>query len=383
MSAPKLEPFTVSVDDKVIEDLKKRLALTRWPDEIPDSAWQYGSSLAYLKELVEYWMNGYDWSRAEKLLNGFPQYMVSHEKVDLHFIHVPGKGPEPLPLIISHGWPGSIYEFVKVIGPLTDPAAHGGDPKDAFSLVAPSLPGYGFSSLANRARLGIDEMVDLFAWLMDDVLGYSNFVAQGGDWGALVTTGLGLNHPDKTTGIHINMMAATPDRSDITNLSEDEQKFIQEATSFQDGIGYQWIQGTKPQTLAFGLNDSPAGLAAWITEKFHAWTDCGGHIENSVSKDDLLSNIMIYWVTQTINSSFWPYYQMRHEPLRLKAGEKITVPTAFAAFPGEIFTPPKEWVARAYNLKRYTPMAHGGHFAALEEPEMLVEDMREFFRGLR
>ena len=383
MSAPKLEPFTVSVDDKVIEDLKKRLALTRWPDEIPESAWQYGSSLAYLKELVEYWLNDYDWSRAEELLNGFPQYMVSHEKVDLHFIHVPGKGPKPLPLIISHGWPGSIYEFVKVIGPLTDPAAHGGDPKDAFSLVAPSLPGYGFSSLANRARLGIDEMVDVFAWLMDDVLGYSNFVAQGGDWGALVTTWLGLNHPDKTTGIHINMMAATPDRSDITNLSEDEQKFIQEATSFQDGIGYQWIQGTKPQTLAFGLNDSPAGLAAWITEKFHAWTDCDGNIENSVSKDDLLSNIMIYWVTQTINSSFWPYYQMRHEPLRLKAGEKITVPTAFAAFPGEIFTPPKEWVARAYNLKRYTPMAHGGHFAAPEEPEMLVEDMREFFRGMR
>ncbi|MEE9436125.1 MAG: epoxide hydrolase family protein [Candidatus Adiutricales bacterium] len=383
MSAPKLEHFTVSVDDKVIEDLKKRLALTRWPDEIPDSAWQYGSSLAYLKELVEYWLNDYDWSRAEELLNGFPQYMVSHEKVDLHFIHVPGKGPEPLPLIISHGWPGSIYEFVKVIGPLTDPAAHGGDPKDAFSLVAPSLPGYGFSSLANRARLGIDEMVDVFAWLMDDVLGYSNFVAQGGDWGALVATGLGLNHPDKTTGIHINMMAATPDRSDITNLSEDEQKFIQEATSFQDGIGYQWIQGTKPQTLAFGLNDSPAGLAAWITEKFHAWTDCDGNIENSVSKDDLLSNIMIYWVTQTINSSFWPYYQMRHEPLRLKAGEKITVPTAFAAFPGEIFTPPEEWVARAYNLKRYTTMDHGGHFAALEEPEMLVEDMREFFRGMR
>ena len=383
MSAPRLEPFTVSVDDKVIEDLKKRLALTRWPDEIPDSAWQYGSSLAYLKELVEYWLNDYDWSRAEELLNGFPQYMVSHEKVDLHFIHVPGKGPEPLPLIISHGWPGSIYEFVKVIGPLTDPAAYGGDPKDAFSLVAPSLPGYGFSSLANRPRLGIDEMVDVFAWLMDDVLGYSNFAAQGGDWGALITTGLGLNHPDKTIGIHINMMAATPDRSDRTNLSEDEQKFIQEASSFQDGIGYQWIQGTKPQTLAFGLNDSPAGLAAWITEKFHAWTDCDGNIENSVSKDDLLSNIMIYWVTQTINSSFWPYYQMRHEPVRLKAGEKITVPTAFAAFPGEIFTPPKEWVARAYNLKRYTPMDHGGHFAALEEPEMLVEDMREFFRGLR
>lgn len=379
----KPESFKVNVSDDVLEDLKQRLSNTRFPDEIPEEPWKYGSSLAYMKELVQYWQNSFDWRKTEELLNSFAQYTVKTGDLDLHFIHVEGKGPNPKPLILSHGWPGSIYEFVKVIGPLTDPEAHGGDAADSFTVVAPSLPGYGFSSLANQKRLGIEDMVNTFAWLMKDVLGYSKFVAQGGDWGALITTRLGFSHADKVDAIHINMLAASPDKSEIKSLTDAEQAFIGRAGSIQDETGYQAIQGTRPQTLAYGLNDSPVGLAAWITEKFYSWTDNHGDIESSVSKDDLLSNIMIYWVTQTVNSSFWPYYEMRHTPLSLKPGERITVPTGFAAFPGEIITPPEEWIARVYNLKRFTAMGKGGHFAALEEPAALVEDIRTFFRDVR
>ena len=289
-----------------------------------------------------------------------------------------------MPLLLSHGWPGSIYEFVHVIGPLTDPARYGGDPRDAFTVVAPALPGYGFSHVPNQRRLNIEEIAALFQRLMTEVLGLARFGAQGGDWGAFITGRLGYAYPQHLIGIHLNLVPVAPHPSERTDLSAAEEAFITESEAWRaEETGYQWIQGTKPQTLAYALNDSPAGLAAWITEKFCSWTDSHGDIESRVSKDALLTNIMLYWVTQTINSSFWLYYQMRHQPWRLGRGERISVPTAVAAFPGEIIRPPREWAARVCNLQRWTPMAAGGHFAALEEPQALVEDIRAFYRELR
>ena len=378
------EPFVIAVPDLVLNDLQQRLALTRWPDEVPGSGWQYGSNLSYLKELVHYWQHQYDWRAQERLLNRFSQSRVQLDDITLHYIHQPGVGPAPMPLLLSHGWPGSIYEFVHVIGPLTNPARYGGDPRDAFTVVAPSLPGYGFSHVSNQRRLNIEEIAGLFQRLMTDVLGFARFGAQGGDWGAFITGRLGYAYAQHLIGIHINMVPVAPHPSERTNLSAAEEGFMQESDAWRtEETGYQWIQGTRPQTLAYALNDSPAGLAAWITEKFYAWTDCHGDLESRVSKDALLTNIMLYWVTQTINSSFWLYYQMRHHPWRLGRGERITVPTAVAAFPREIIRPPREWAARVCNLQRWTPMAAGGHFAALEEPRALVEDIRAFYRALR
>jgi pimeloyl-ACP methyl ester carboxylesterase len=378
------EPFIMAVPEALLEDLRQRLALTRWPDEIPGSGWHYGANLAYVKELVHYWQQQYDWRAQERLLNGFSQYRVQLEDITLHYIHQPGVGPAPMPLLLSHGWPGSIYEFVHVIGPLTDPARYGGDPRDAFTVVAPSLPGYGFSHVPNQRRLNIEEIAALFQRLMTEVLGLTRFGAQGGDWGAFITGRLGYTYPQNLIGIHLNMVPVAPHPSERTNLSAAEEAFVTASEAWRaEETGYQWIQGTKPQTLAYALNDSPAGLAAWITEKFYSWTDSHGNIESRVSKDALLTNIMLYWVTQTINSSFWLYYQMRHQPWRLGRGERITVPTAVAAFPREIIRPPREWAARVCNLQRWTPMTAGGHFAALEEPQALVEDIRAFYRELR
>jgi pimeloyl-ACP methyl ester carboxylesterase len=378
------EPFIMAVPEALLEDLRQRLALTRWPDEIPGSGWHYGANLAYVKELVHYWQYQYDWRAQERLLNGFSQYCVQLEDITLHYIHQPGVGPAPMPLLLSHGWPGSIYEFVHVIGPLTDPARYGGDPRDAFTVVAPSLPGYGFSHVPNQRRLNIEEIAALFQRLMTEVLGLTRFGAQGGDWGAFITGRLGYTYPQNLIGIHLNMVPVAPHPSERTNLSAAEEAFVTASEAWRaEETGYQWIQGTKPQTLAYALNDSPAGLAAWITEKFYSWTDSHGNIESRVSKDALLTNIMLYWVTQTINSSFWLYYQMRHQPWRLGRGERITVPTAVAAFPREIIRPPREWAARVCNLQRWTPMTAGGHFAALEEPQALVEDIRAFYRELR
>ena len=378
------EPFHIAIPDAVLEDLQQRLALARWPDEILDSGWTYGANLAYVKELVEYWQTTYDWRAQERRLNAVAQYRVQMDDITLHYIHQPGVGPKPFPLIMSHGWPGSIYEFVNIIGPLTDPARYGGDPNDAFTVVAPSLPGYGFSHQPNQRRVNMEEMADLFARLMTEGLGYERFGAQGGDWGSFITARLGFAYPERLAGIHATMVPVAPHPSERENLSEAEQTFLKESGTWQrEESGYQWIQGTKPQTLAYGLSDSPAGLAAWITEKFYTWMDCHGDIESRLSKDDLLTNIMLYWVTQTINSSFWLYYQMRHEPWRLGRGERISVPTAVASFPGEIMRPPKEWAARVCNLQQWTVMPSGGHFAALEEPTALVDDIRAFYRELR
>jgi len=380
-----VEPFRIAVPDTVLADLRERLARTRFPDEIVDAGWTYGTNLAYLRELVAYWRDRYDWRAAEAHLNRFPQFRARVGDLWIHFIHVRGKGPRPLPLVMTHGWPGSVAEFVKIIGPLTDPAAHGGDPGDAFDLVCPSMPGYGFSERPRFPGMDAERIAALWVELMAG-LGYQRFGAQGGDWGAMVSTYLGANHADRVVGIHLNMVIAFPPdpQNPLAGLDQDEvadlmpmQRFLAEET------GYQRIQGTKPQTLGYALNDSPAGLAAWIVEKFRTWSDCGGELERRFTKDELLTNVMLYWVTETATSSARLYYEMVHAGKFPPTGLRVDVPTACAIFPAEIVKPPRAWVERMYAVSRWTRFPAGGHFAALEEPVALVEDVRAAFRSLR
>src|SRR5437870_904298 len=308
-------PFTIRVPDETLTDLRSRLERTRWPDENPGGGWQYGSDLRYMQALANYWREKYDWRVHEARLNRLRQFVASIDGIDLHFIHEPGVGPAPLPLLLSHGWPGSIVEFERIIPLLTDPARFGGDPADAFTVVAPSLPGYTLSFKAGQPRLGIVEMADLFAALMTDVLGYRRFAAQGGDWGAFITSILGASHTDKLAGIHVNLLAVRRDQALPPNPSEEEKAYLEEISHWmREETGYMQIQGSKPQTLAYGLSDSPVGLAAWIVEKFRTWSDCGGDVERRFSKDVLLTNVMLYRGTGAIGSSLWPYYAGPHRP---------------------------------------------------------------------
>ena len=377
-------PFTIAVPDDVLADLRTRLARVRWPDEIPGGGWRYGTDLAYMKALVAYWRDGYDWRRQEAALNRFRQFTVPLAGIDVHFIHEPGVGPDPMPLLLSHGWPGSILEFHKIIPMLTDPARFGGDPADAFTVVAPSLPGYAFSFRPDQPRLGLNEIADTFAALMTEVLGYARFGAQGGDWGAFITARLGHAHARHLTGIHMNLLTLRRDLKPPANPTEEERQYLRDVGQWlREETGYQWIQGTKPQTLAYGLSDSPVGLAAWIVEKFRTWSDCGGDVERRFTKDEILTNVMLYWVTGAIGSSFWPYYARYHADWPIPDGARIEVPMGHAAFPHEIIRPPRAWAERVFNVRRWTPMPAGGHFAALEEPAALAADIQAFFRDLR
>jgi microsomal epoxide hydrolase len=377
-------PFTLHVPDEVLTDLRARLTRVRWPDEAPGSGWSHGTSLAYMKELVDYWRDTYDWRAHERRLNGWRQFTVELGGIDLHFIHEPGVGPAPLPLVLSHGWPGSIVEFERLIPLLTDPARFGGDPADAFTVVAPSLPGYALSFRPGQPRLGVVKMANLFASLMTDVLGYRRFAAQGGDWGAFITSCLGLAYPDRLAGIHVNLLAVRRDQTPPAKPTEEEKTYLEQLGRWmREETGYMQIQGTKPQTLAYGLTDSPVGLAAWIVEKFRTWSDCGGDVERRFSKDTLLTNVMLYWVTGAIGSSFWPYYARAHSAWPIGEQRPVKVPTAYASFPREILHPPRSWAERVYDIRRWTMMPAGGHFAALEEPEALAADIRAFFRDLR
>jgi pimeloyl-ACP methyl ester carboxylesterase len=378
------EPFVISVPEAVLTDLQERLARVRWPGEVPDTGWEYGANLTYLKELVGYWRSQYDWRAQERQINRWKHFRTTINGQGIHFIHERGKGPKPLPLIVSHGWPGSFYEFMELIGPLTDPAAYGGDPADAFDVVVPSLPGYGFSDPTKERQVNIIRIAEWFSVLMTDVLGYSRYGAQGGDWGSMVTSRLGFACPQHVAGIHLNMVGIAPHPANRQNLSAAEQAWMKEMDTWRsEETGYQSIQGTKPQTLGYGLNDSPVGLCAWITEKFRTWSDCGGDLARSYTKDQLLTNVMIYWITQTINSSTRLYYEERHHPWRLGRDERVTVPTGVAAFPAELARPPREWAERAYNVTHWTPMPSGGHFAAMEKPQLLLKDIRKFFRTVR
>ena len=382
MPAPR--PFAVNVPAATLTDLRERLARARFPDEPPDAGWRYGTELAYVKALAAYWSERYDWRRWESELNRFRQFTAPVAGIDLHFIHEEGRGPRPLPLLISHGWPGSVWEFHKIIPMLTDPARFGGDPADAFTVIAPSLPGYGFSCAPGQPRFGIVEMADALASLMTDVLGYRRWAAQGGDWGGFITSRLGAAYPERLVGIHVNLLSLRRDIRPPANPSPEEKTYLDDLARFQrEETGYQWIQGTRPQTLAFGLSDSPAGLAAWIVEKFRRWSDCDGQVERRFTKDELLTNVMIYWVNGAINASFWPYYARFHSPWPIADGQRIEVPSAYAAFPKEIVRPPRAWAERVYNIRRWTVMPAGGHFAAMEEPVALAEDLRAFFREYR
>ncbi len=382
-----MKPFTIHVNDELLGDLRMRLMRTRWPDQVNQAAWDYGTELSYMKELVDYWLQTFDWKKQEQILNELPQFRATIDGLEIHFVHVRGTGPNPLPLIITHGWPSSFAEMHRIIGPLTDPVQYGADPADSFDVVVPSLPGFGFSERPlQRDYLHTDQ---LWRKLMTEVLGYPRFVAHGTDFGARVTSALGRFHSDVVAGIHIGSVDLDwqephPKESELTEAERDYLKRV--ARWRKEEGAYSEIQATYPQTVAYGLNDSPVGLAAWIVEKYRAWSDCGGNVESRFSKDILLTNIMIYWITETINSSMRRYYEARHNPAPnpLKLGERIETPTAIAMFPGEKdLIVPREWAERSYNIQRWTDMPSGGHFPALEEPILLVDDIRAFFRQFR
>jgi pimeloyl-ACP methyl ester carboxylesterase len=378
------QAFRLHVAERAIDDLRQRLARTRFPDQAPGEPWAYGTEVAYLEQLVEHWRSRFDWRAQEERLNAFAQFKVPVHGIELHFLHVEGNGPQPYPLLLSHGWPGSVFEFLEIIPRLTDPARFGGDPADAFTVVVPSLPGYGLSFTPGQQRFGIEKIADCFAELMTGVLGFERFAAQGGDWGASVTSRLGAVHADKLIGIHLNLLAVRRDPKMLSNPTPEEQKYLGELEVWtKEEMGYQWIQGTRPQTLAFGLSDSPAGLAAWIIEKFRAWSDCAGDLESVFTKDQLLANISLYWFTGAIGSSFWPYYARMHGPWPIPdAG--VNVPMGYAAFPREILRPPRSVAEKMYlDIRRWTVMSKGGHFAAMEQPEALAREIVEFFRPLR
>ncbi|MBI3743343.1 MAG: epoxide hydrolase [Chloroflexi bacterium] len=376
-----MKPFSINVPDSVLTNLRARLAATRWPSELPGAGWDYGANLDYIKGLCDYWRTKFDWRAQERMLNAMPQFTANVDGIDIHFAYKKGKGPKPFPLIMIHGWPGSFFEMYKVFGPLTDPGAHGGDSADAFDLVVPSLPGYGFSSAPRERGWHTGRIAAAFRKLMTEALGYKRFGSQGGDWGASITTRLGAEHGDVVAGIHVNMVSggARPE----SMWTEAERRWQQEAAAYRaEEMAYAQIQGTKPMTLAYGLNDSPAGLCAWIVEKFRRWSDCDGDVERRFTKDELLTNVTIYWATQTIGSSVGLYYESFHE--RPRPTLKVTVPSGIADFPKEIIRAPREAAEYTYtNLKRWTTMKAGGHFAALEEPKALVDDVRAFFRGVR
>ena len=380
-----VQPFDVHVPQDTLEDLRERLTHTRWPDEIPGSGWDYGSNLGYVKELVDYWRNEFDWRAQEDAINSFAQFRANVDGLGIHFIHERGKGPDPLPIVVTHGWPSTFTEMLKIIPMLTDPAAHGGEPGDSFDVIAPSLPGYGFSDHTRDRGVHVFKIADLWASLMTEGLGYSQFAAHGGDWGASVTARLGYAYPDRVVGIHVTSASIPPYLGPGSReLSDAERAHVENRERWRQAEGgYGHIQGTKPQTLSYGLNDSPAGLAAWIVEKFRTWSDCGDDVERSFTKDELLTNITIYWATRTINSSTRIYYESQRTSWGLGRDDMIRVPCAVALFPKDLSYPPREWAERSYNVRRWTEMPRGGHFAALEEPEMLVDDLRSFFRPLR
>lgn len=385
MTGAHSRPFALLVPDEQIADLTDRLRRTRFPDQAPGEPWAYGTDLAYLRELVAYWAERFDWRAQEARLNALPQYRVPLHDIDLHYLHVPGAGPDPMPLLLLHGWPGSVLEFLEIIPRLTDPIRFGGDARDAFTVVAPSLPGFGLSFAPGQARFSAEAIADCLAELMTGELGYRRFGAQGGDWGSFVAARLGLVYAEHLAGIHLNLLPIRRDRAPLADPTSEERRYLDElALWLAEETGYQLIQGTRPQTLAYGLTDSPAGLAAWIIEKFRAWSDCGGQVEAALDRDHMLANIALYWFTGAIGSSFWPYYSRLHGPWPIPDGRTVDVPTGYCQFPREILRPPRSLAARTFSdVRRWSVMDKGGHFAAMEQPNALAAEVRAFFRPLR
>jgi microsomal epoxide hydrolase len=377
------QPFTANVPDNVLTDLRDRLGQARFPDQLDGAGWDYGTELDYLKTLCAYWRDAFDWRAQEAALNAFDQFTLPIDGIDMHFIHQRSKHADATPIVITHGWPGSVFEFMKIIRPLTEPEAHGGEAGDAFHVVCPSIPGYGFSSAPTTPGFGVKQAAELQIKLMQ-ALGYDRYIAQGGDWGAPISAWMASLDPDHCSGVHLNMPIAkrpqgVPREKLAEGLTETEVARLAESYVFQKTeTGYFRIQATKPQTLGYPLNDSPVGLAAWIVEKFHTWSDCNGEVESRFTKDELLANITLYWVTGTITSSMRMYYETTKAGHAGPPDDYVETPTAVANFPKELGHPPRAWVENHFNVVQWTDMPRGGHFAAMEEPALLVEDVRAF-----
>ncbi|MCC8936047.1 epoxide hydrolase [Bradyrhizobium sp. Arg68] len=376
-----INPFRIAVTDDVLDDLRTRLRRTRWPEAELVHDWSQGAPLQWIQDVCRYWAEDYDWRKREAQLNRFAQFTTEIDGLDIHFIHVRSKHPEAKPLIITHGWPGSVVEFHKVIEPLTDPTAHGGSAADAFHVVCPSLPGFGFSAKPVTTGWGVDRIARAWAVLMAR-LGYGSYFAQGGDWGSAVTTAIGGLDAAHCDGIHITLAMST--RPNVEGQpTPEETRALNGIKYYADwDSGYSKQQSTRPQTLGYGLTDSPSGQAAWILEKFWAWTDCDGHPENILSRDELLDNVMLYWVTATAASSarlYWESFGAKKRTVH-----QVSVPTGVAVFPKEIVTPVRKWMEASFsNIRHWSEMPKGGHFSAFEQPELFVGDVRKFFRTLR
>ncbi|KVE97477.1 multidrug MFS transporter [Burkholderia vietnamiensis] len=378
-------PFNIEIPDHALADLRRRLRDTRVPLLTPAEPWQQGVDGAWLRDLTAYWAERFDWRAAEQALNRLPQFVADVGGQRVHFIHRRGAGPNRYPLVITHGWPGSVFEFDALIERLCDPAAFGGDPRDAFDVVVPSLPGFLFSPPPAAPGVAAFQVADCWAALMAG-LGYRRFGAQGGDLGAAVSIALGARHAGVVDGIHLNYLPGSyePASDAAAPLTDEEQAFVRARAEWAalEG-GYAHLHMTRPQTLAAALNDSPAGLAAWIAEKFRAWSDCDGDVARRFSHDTLLTGISLYWFSACIGSSMQMYWENRLQPMRFAAGQRVTVPAAFARFPKEISRPPRSWVERVFDVVQWTDMPSGGHFAAMEEPDLLADDIRRFFRRFR
>ncbi len=382
-----ITPFSLHIRDSAIADLHDRLDRTRWPDELDAEPWAYGASRAELQRITHYWRHRFDWRQAEAGINALRNYKAGIDGHEIHFIHERGQGPSPLPLLICHGWPGSFVEMLDVIPLLTDPARHGGDAADGFDVIVPSMPGYGFSGRPQKPGMTPQFIAGLYAGLMA-ALGYEQYGLQGGDWGASVTTLIAREWPDRINGLHLNWIPGSyqpPQGNGEAAFSAAELEFqaAMAASASTGSSTHVGIHASRPQTLGYGLNDSPVGLAAWLIDKFRMIADCDGEIESAIHLDRLLTNVSVYWYSETITSAIRLYKEARAQPLKFSAGERILPPLGFAAFPGEVAVPPREWVERVYNLQRWSEMKRGGHFAAMEQPQALAEDIREFFRPLR
>ncbi|NQZ95855.1 MAG: alpha/beta fold hydrolase [Myxococcales bacterium] len=380
MSTDSVSPFRIHATDAELEDLKRRLRATRWPEHETVDDWSQGIPLAYVQEIASYWAETYDWRAREARLNAFPQFHTEIDGCAIHFVHVRSPHEDALPLLITHGWPGSIVEFQEVIGPLSDPTAHGGAARDAFHVVCPSLPGYGFSGKPSATGWDGRRIADAWGVLMQR-LGYSRYVAQGGDWGALVTTCIGHQDPKHCAAIHLNMPMVPPDpetKDDLTPAEQASRAAMLEHRRW--GTGYSKQQSTRPQTLGYGLVDSPAGQAAWILEKFWAWTDCDGHPENALTRDQLLDNVMLYWLPGTGASSARLYWESFRKPPR----DPVQVPVGCSIFPKEILYTSRRWAEKHFgSLLYWNELERGGHFAAFEQPAIFVDELRNCFRPLR
>lgn len=377
-------PFEIAIDEQQLDDLRNRLAQTRWPDRETSAGWSQGIPLDYMQEICDYWRKDYDWRRCENMLNGFPQFKTRIDDVDIHFIHARSPHENALPLVMTHGWPGSLIEFHKVIEPLRNPTAHGGDAADAFHIVCPALPGYGFSGKPSASGWNIEKIGRAWGTLMSR-LGYFRYVAQGGDWGSMVTSSIGRTETEHCAGIHLNMPIVGPDPDTMDNLTPQEESALAGMADYGDqGSGYSKQQSTRPQTVGYGLADSPSGQAAWVLEKFHAWTDCGegdaAHPENVLSRDELLDNVMMYWLTDSGASSARLYW----ESFSSTDMSPIDIPVGCSIFPKEIFRSSRRWAEKQFSqLVYWNELGKGGHFAAFEQPESFIEELRQCFRHMR